>query len=308
MVRDRRRIFMIPQKIRVLVPAAQLLQTNEIELEEQGGKQSLVRNSADLPGKLAVISASARPLTSTDSLVQIQYTVAQQGQGDTHLQPLALVGGTAFGLSDNPIVVKEKACMSPGSVTPCTLSFRPLPALVRSARKVKLRQLFFGSLTDPNEAHIDIPNDSTAQKVVTVAKSGDCTSSRFRGARLAEQNVKVIIGDKELKPKKAGDPRCDFSGANAPASTDKKKDEKDPSGSGAAKPCTNVDSGFTDTTLGSTTLLVAVPQCLVDRARQIEVYRGDQNKPSRLSSCPWEMRQLWHLLSITSPSKLVSKP
>lgn len=278
--------FYDPQKIRVLVPAAQLLQTNEIELEEQGGKQSLVRNTADLPGKLAVIHASARPLTSTDSLVEVQYTVAQQRQGDPHLQPLALVGGTAFGLSDNPIVVKDedKACMSPGSVALCKLTFRAPTALVRSARKVKLRQLFFGSLTDPNEAPIRIPNDSTAQKLVTVAKSADCTLFAVQGSGLAEKNVNVIIGDKVLKPKNVVNPHCDFSAAAAPASPDKKKDEKGPLGSGAAKSCTNADNGFTDTTLGGTTLLVAVPQCLVERAKQIEVYRDDENKPEEIQA------------------------
>lgn len=280
--------FYDPQKIRILVPAAQLLQTNEIELEEQGGKQRLVLNKVDQEGKLEVKKASARPLTSTDSLVEVEYQVAQRPQGgsDPHLQPLALVGGTAFGLSDNPIVVKNNLCMIPGRTESCALTFRAPTALVRSARKVKLRQLFFGSLTDPNEAQIDIPNDSTAQKLITVAKSADCTLFAVQGSGLAEQNVKVIIGDKELKPKKDVDAksRCDFSAATAHTSEDKKKDEKDPLGSGPAKACTNLDSGFTDTTLGSTTLLVAVPQCLVDRAKQIEVYRGDAANPNEIQA------------------------
>ncbi len=223
--------FYDPQKIRVLVPAAQLLQTNEIELEEQGGTQRLVLNKKDQAGKLVVIKASARPLTSTDSLVEVRYTVAQEGQGDPHLQPLALVGGTAFGLSDNPIVVTKKECMTPGNDTSCTLTFRAPTALVRSARKVKLRQLFFGSLADPNEAKIDIPNDLTAQKLVTVAKTTDCTLFAVQGSGLADPpdpakpKVKVIIADKELKSKTDVDPksRCHFSAANAPASNNKEK-------------------------------------------------------------------------------------
>jgi len=103
-----------PERIRFVASAAQLITSNDVYVEEQGGK--VTRLEPQKESNLEIVSVEATPANNTESKVEVIYK-GDSFPNDKKKQPLVLIGTTVFGLSDRPI---ERKCSDTLS---CTLSF-----------------------------------------------------------------------------------------------------------------------------------------------------------------------------------------
>jgi hypothetical protein len=282
-----------PDKIRFVAPAAALLQANHVYLEEPGGEQTTILNisspldatSTNSPA-FSVERATAMPFDSTTSRVEIKYVPTQRGP-NLQLQPLVLVGGILYGLSDRPVVVVNwDKCRVDDKSPPCILTFYAPTDTLRAARKVRLGQLFFGK---PDEHPLQILNDFSAAKLATVAKTDKCTLYAIQGSYLG--NVKVKLGDHDVQDKTKPDPPCNFetmatstvakspskgAAAKQSAPKDPNEDVSEADKVGQSPPnhedTCPIKKSYVDRSLGPTMLLVAVPSC---NFQAIALFRGD---------------------------------
>jgi hypothetical protein len=274
-----------PDKIRFVAPSADLVRVDSILLEEQGGAQrSLDRDPMALGAfaPMEITEATAVPLSNSDMILNVCYTGGVELQvNDKMTRPLALLAGKVYGLSDQPYVPLTK--------NPCSdsnnafIAFRAPADTVRSARRIRIKQLFDGP-TAIAEHEIAIINDFSAAKAVTVAAANSCTLLAVQGSQLlfkplasgaTDPVVHVRIGDQEIPTiDPTNKERCSFlpEGNQNTQSTVSKSPPK-PS-------VCSIKKAYVDTTLGLTTLLVAAPDCLLKSVKQIEIYRGDSNSSS----------------------------
>jgi hypothetical protein len=280
--------FYDPEKIRFVVAAADALRSENMYLEEQGGRQTDLRvrlEDTEEPPQLEVTDAIAVPFNNSESMVTVCYTGGKEISGSSN-RPLALVGGTVFGLSDHPFI---QGVLDDCDTGQQTLSFRASTDLLRTAKLVKVKQLFQGPHTF-DDAEIEIRNDFAAVKVTPVAKANNCTLFAIQGNSLladTDQPVHVRIGAKDLTLfDKTKSDNCDFvpkstnlgpaikplapvhgaPGARSGVIATPEKSDK----------C-SLDKAYVDTKLGLTALLVALPDCVLTSATQIQLYRGESD-------------------------------
>ncbi len=313
--------FYDPLKIRFVAPAADLLRTGKIFLEEQGGQQRPLDRDENKLGafdRILILEAKAMPYSSTEMVLSVCYTGGlQTDPKDNVTRPLALVGSTVFGLSDQPyIVLAQNPCKDTNN---SVISLRAPTDLVRNAKQVKIKQLFGGPKASA-EHSIEIVNEFSAAKLVPIAAANKCTLFAIQGSKLffeplggniTEPPLHVRIGDQEISilsastkdhcsfvplpeksPTQAAPKPMPASGntdtgyghpASNPAVTDH-KDKNKPAGVATApkEPPCKPETAYVDTTLGLATLLIAAPDCLLKGVKQIEIYRGDTTIPRGL--------------------------
>jgi len=295
-----------PEKIRFVAPASDLVRAGAVFLEEQGGKQRALDRDPDKLApfdRLTITEATAVPYSNTDMILSVCYT-GSAGAADEITEgmarPVALVGGKVYGLSDQPYTVSPQ--------NPCKdktnqfVSLRAPADAIRAARQVKLKQLFFGA-PGTSQHTINIVNDFSAAKVVSVAAANSCTLLAVQGSELLlepqpmDGPTHVLIANLEIKPRDKTKQQCSFvpateKPATAKTPTAKKgseqaKDNKDASKktplTSAAVPCP-ADNAYLDTSLGLATLLIAAPDCLLKAAKQMEIYRGDKQFPATVQT------------------------
>ena len=307
--------FYDPTKIRFVALATDLVRVASVFLEEQGGQQRVLdRSSSDLGtfDKLSIVEATAVPFNNTDMLVSVCYTGGAQIKSDDETSwPLTLLGGKVYGLSDQPYtVLPANPCKDSTNVV---LTLRAPADAVRAAKLLKIKQLFDGPMASAEHA-IEVVNDFSAAKAVTVAAANSCTLLAIQGSQLffeplgsatTNQSVHIRIGNQEIRAlDSSAKDRCSFvpmteqtpagstpkrangQSVSVPVTgnvkskaqpTDSSKGQKTQSPPKPA-PC-ETQKAYVDTTLGSSTLLVASPDCLLKGVKQIEVYRGDQTVP-----------------------------
>ncbi len=289
------------EAIHLVAPAEVFMANEDATIVAPGGYRShfsryVAEDETRKP--LRIYNVTAKPWSSTDSEVSFCYDggLTQKGSMD-HV--LALAGGIVFGLSDRPLDdAPDSNCVSQGYLSG---RFRVPTDALQKSKTVVLKQLLLGpdfSAIGP----VTFANAFTATKLVTMAKTDDCMLLAIQGTEFGyvespgnlKRTVSVKIGDYPIVSARTAS-SCDFAKVTAtppkptPTPTDVHKPTKtngQPTSPPSRQPikCA-LEKAYVDSTLGPTTLLVAVPTCLLTGAQAIELYRlDDPKKPDEIES------------------------
>jgi hypothetical protein len=254
------------QAIRFSAPASLLFQGEASLVSPDGDQKVLEKVISGEPPSLSITKADARKVSSAEYNVEIRYTGAYRGKAPK-LEPLVMIGGVVFGLSDHPINLDDPACLQAGA---CTLTFRAPIALLLSARSVTVNQPFFGPHAQSSHS-LNILDELAPTTLTVLATTADCTMYAIQGSGF-DDNVSVFVSGQSVGARKST--TCDFTHIPAPKTQPKSPLARTTNPSASTSSQCDVAQAYSDASLGPTTLLVAIPNCMATGLKAIEVHKG----------------------------------